>query len=131
MKGYRIKTGNGDGYYGFEDDRHDAEQLLKISQQHDPQASIEPYEYESQSEKIYRLEKERDTLKKALETVTGIKNDYFMQLQSYIKAFRLHQSALELMCADLLSAYATPINPESIDQYTKKYIQQAKEVPHE
>ena len=45
---------------------------------------------------VERLKSENATLKKALISVTGIKNDYFKQLQGYIKAFRLHQSALEL-----------------------------------
>jgi len=38
------------------------------------------------------------TLKKKLEDITRTKNDYFRQMQSYIRAFRLHQSALELAC---------------------------------
>lgn len=71
------------------------------------------------------------TLKKELEEITRIKSDYFSQLQSYIKAFRLNQSALELMCSDLLSAYASPINPENIDLYTKKYTHQAQQLTHD
>ena len=82
---------------------------------------------EDYRKKLLLSESERDTLKNVLEFTTNTKNDYFMQMQSYIKAFRLYQSAFELMCSDLLSAYATPINPESIDQYTKNYIQQAQE----
>lgn len=78
-------------------------------------------------EEISALIAERDTLKKELALTTNVKNDYFEQLKSYINAFRLHQLALELMCSDLLSAYATPINPENIDLYTKKYIKQAQE----
>lgn len=63
MKGYRVRTGDGAGYYGFEDDYSDAKSLLSQCLQHDPKATIEPYEYESQSEKIYRLEQENAVLK--------------------------------------------------------------------
>lgn len=67
MKGYRVKSGNGTGYYGFEDSYSEANSLLSICLQHDPNATIEPYEYESQAEKNYRLEQENATLKKLLE----------------------------------------------------------------
>jgi hypothetical protein len=66
MKGYRVKTGDGHGYYGLEDEYSKAKSLLSVCQKHDPKASIESYEYESQSEKIHRLEAENVTLKKQI-----------------------------------------------------------------
>ena len=46
MKKYHVKSGDGNGYYGvgYESYRQ-AESLLKISQEHDPQAYIVEEEY--------------------------------------------------------------------------------------
>lgn len=49
---------------------------------------------------VERLEEENTTMKMALGEMTRIKNDFFRQMQSYIKAFRSYQSALELAVPD-------------------------------
>jgi len=69
--------------------------------------------YQYSAALLKHLQKENATLKKALEETERIKNDYFSQLQSYIKAFRLHQLALELAV------------PNENDQ--KCYLRQAQE----
>lgn len=56
MIGYRIMTGDKTACYGFHDDYEQAKDLLRISQSHDPAATLEKYEYESLYEKATRLE---------------------------------------------------------------------------
>lgn len=67
MVGYRIKSGDDTGFYGFSDNYFDAMNLLRISKQHDPTATMEEYKCESQYERAERLQVENAILKKALE----------------------------------------------------------------
>lgn len=63
MIGYKILTGDKTACYGFRDDYEQAKDLLKISRQHDADATIGKYEYESLSEKVKRLEAENTALR--------------------------------------------------------------------
>ena len=62
MTGFQVCNADETGIYGVSDDYDEIAELLKVSIQHDPEAHIKPYKYESLSEKVTRLEKEKAEL---------------------------------------------------------------------
>ena len=71
MKGYRVRAGNGIGFYGFYDEYHRAVEVHGTCKAYDPAATIEEYEYESTVEKVERLESENIRLCDELRKLRG------------------------------------------------------------
>ena len=71
---FRVMASDG-GYYGKEDDMFEAEQLKKFCEMHDPNCYIEKYEYESNYEKMVRLEFKRDALQNLVNEYEQLKQD--------------------------------------------------------